>query len=96
MSTHTPGPWIAYNSKNGKIFKQWRVDTGTGTIIVDDAAHWQAGNANLIAAAPVMLEALKAILTDYLGRYHDTGGTDTDLLDRITYIRNVIKQANGE
>ena len=55
----TPGPWSAYNSKNGVIYKHWRVNTGTGLILLDDAAHWEAGNAHLIAAAPAMYTLLQ-------------------------------------
>ena len=55
----TPGPWNAYNSKNGVIYKHWRVNTGTGLILLDDAAHWEAGNAHLIAAAPAMYTLLQ-------------------------------------
>ena len=57
---HTPGPWKAFNSKKGRIFKHWQVDTGTGSVTLDDAGHWEAGNAHLIAAAPELYAALEA------------------------------------
>jgi len=59
---HTPGPWQAYNLHKGRTLKHWVVDTGTGKVTLDDAAHWEAGNAHLIAAAPAMYEALSELV----------------------------------
>lgn len=59
---HTPGPWKIYTSPSA----QWVGKDITGEIVCEkpdqqyDRANWQA-NAHLIAAAPDMLEALKAI-----------------------------------
>lgn len=58
----TPGPWNAYNVHKGRILKHWQVDTGTGKVMLDDAAQWEAGNATIIAAAPAMYEALQGML----------------------------------
>ena len=41
--------------------KHWQVDTGTGKVMLDDAAQWEAGNATIIAAAPAMYEALETV-----------------------------------
>ncbi len=66
MSAHTPGPWhIEQNIRGGvNIRCSWGV---IGTIFngssfvhsVPDRANEQSANANLIAAAPDLLEALK-------------------------------------
>ena len=98
----TPGPWSAYNAKNGVIYKHWRVNTGTGLILLDDAAHWEAGNATLIAAAPAMyaelvagLVLLEASYQDMCGKY----GTDSlhaqTVWERVERTRQVIAQAEG-
>lgn len=86
----TPGPWNAYNSKNGVIYKHWRVNTGTGLILLDDAAHWEAGNANLIAAAPAMYEVLKRIKV--LMESGDIEGRDWV---EYGHIINALAQAEG-
>jgi hypothetical protein len=56
MNTYTPGPWEAVSDHTGFIF----VGSGSGDICevtsTDDLA-----DARLIAAAPEMLEALKAV-----------------------------------
>ena len=61
MSAHTPGPWVA--SKHAG----WCVSVkGAGTLLVcggqseDPPENQAAANARLIAAAPELLEALKA------------------------------------
>ena len=88
---HTPGPWKAFNSKKGRIFKHWQVDTGTGSVTLDDAGHWEAGNAHLIAAAPAMYEALK----DALACIEQTL-TRKEINDRRDKINSALAQAEGK
>jgi hypothetical protein len=64
MSTHTPGPWlIARNAKTAGTFHIWRNDSGgkgegnEGYAHIAKHVHGEA-NAQLIAAAPELLEAL--------------------------------------
>jgi hypothetical protein len=61
---HTPGPWTTRESK-----EHWgRVDVIIHSEATDVATAWQGGtkanraNANLIAAAPDLLEALEEVL----------------------------------
>ena len=61
MSKHTPGPWTAYKAPNGDV----QVDSPRGTIVTSGAITW-VPNADLIAAAPELLEACKAILAALL------------------------------
>ena len=89
----TPGPWNAYNAKNGVIYKHWRVNTGTGLILLDDAAHWEAGNANLIAAAPAMYALLKRAAISLQEYCAEINGDMNDSL--ACEIEATIAQAEG-
>jgi hypothetical protein len=86
---HTPGPWQAYNLHKGRTLKHWVVDTGTGKVTLDDAAHWEAGNAHLIAAAPAMYEALQATLA-YFMRSNQSHAPE------VQAIRTALAQAEGK
>ena len=63
MSTHTPGPWVA--SPFGDCAYEIVNEVGTAIAEVDgaheDSARIEA-NANLIAAAPELLAALRAMV----------------------------------
>ena len=71
MNTHTPGPWTAYNSHGGTIYRSWRIgesNTTPGvtcpiaTIANEDTGRTgdeQVANARLIEAAPDLLAALQ-------------------------------------
>lgn len=69
MSAHTPGPWSANLSRNGSRFD---VCDSKGVLVCSMSWHHSSrqhytlrdeseANAGLIAAAPTMLAALKAI-----------------------------------
>ena len=71
MSKHTKGPWIAANSKNGKIFRKWAVYYRSSrnheakkicTLSPATNGDEEYANARLIAAAPDMLETLKMLV----------------------------------
>ncbi len=71
MSKHTPGPWEIRREKNGYIIGIWvpnsvnpNNEPGKGGTIVIDGCPCGNSNANaaLIAAAPDLLEACRAIL----------------------------------
>ena len=85
MSKHTPGPWEAWNSHNRVILKSWRVgerNTTPGVVrpIAVVSSDGRTGdeefaNAQLIAAAPELIEALRATvasLMNYIPR--EAGG----------------------
>ena len=71
-TTHSPGPWIAYNSdgNSGRILKHWRI---RGACVRNDppfavidskgklSPEYEYANALLIAAAPDLLDALEEI-----------------------------------
>lgn len=65
---HTPGPWQAYNRVGNRIFNQWRVysdclNQPCAICKMDESltGDQEVANARLIAAAPDLLEACKAI-----------------------------------
>ena len=71
MSKHNSGPWkITHTAING-----YRVNdsTGWGVAIVLKDVNDKA-NAQLIAAAPQMLEALEAIIKRFQPESHDAAG----------------------
>ena len=85
MTPHTPGPWrvtpiaIAVFADQMKIcdIRGWGYLTGVGGLRLreDQAIAIQEANANLIAAAPELLEALARIAAD---------GTECDCADHAT------------
>jgi hypothetical protein len=80
MSMHTPGEWTARQQKNSRTGKNmgWIIEAENGSRIGwsdyadattnkgDQPPYEQSGeNANLIAAAPDLLEVLKKITDDF-------------------------------
>ncbi len=65
-TSHTPGPWIAYNAQGGRIFKKWRIHRPGARVIAEicenNSTEIEAANARLIAAAPDLLAALSRVL----------------------------------
>lgn len=72
MSAHTPGPWCELGSAVGVA---WRGQGGEQDQLIpvamlprpdpnDSMDEWRA-NAKLLAAAPELLEALKALVAEY-------------------------------
>jgi hypothetical protein len=67
---HTPGPWQTDQAEHDAPYQDIRIHAGKGSICcvwIDDAPLHdynaeQRANARLIAAAPELLEALKAML----------------------------------
>lgn len=61
---HTPGPWVAHYLPQHRM----RVTNVDGSVSICDVALWntdyeeQIANARLIAAAPLLLDALKGLL----------------------------------
>ena len=67
---HTPGPWRTYNMSKNKILKQWHIQRDDckhdiALVSLDVAADERESVANLIAAAPELLEALKQFVDYY-------------------------------
>lgn len=61
MNKHTPGPWVASPDPNGSP-TDWVIGTTNESRPIDEVAVCNARDANLIAAAPDMLEALTALV----------------------------------
>lgn len=66
---HTPGPWKIYRTTNGRAILGIG-DKDAGGITDAEFGFWRSGaeyeaNARLIAAAPELLEALKAVRDDF-------------------------------
>jgi len=60
MSNHTPGPWAIGNHPGGKWGSSWRdivANDERGQLYITHGLL--GGNAELIAAAPLLLEALE-------------------------------------
>lgn len=84
---HTPGPWLASPEDNGY---EWGVDAGEWGICIcaDSPGDGSAkANANLIAAAPDLLAALKQIMLDI---------PDVVRREGLLYIYVALSKARGE
>ena len=71
MNAHTPGPWIAFDSREAHIPPAeegadlgWFVGAEVGDRSIVALGIRNEANARLIAAAPVLLEALKGICSE--------------------------------
>lgn len=90
---HTPGPWLAYNSDNGRPLKHWRI---RGFCVRDDptfatidsngklSPEYEAANARLIAAAPELLAEVESLRK-----------TIADALDNMPYLFPAYRKTEG-
>ena len=93
MSMHTPGPWSItryYEPCNNRIcniniIADWYIIAKCGSEISSEIT----ANAHLIAAAPLMLEALKEILP--LWDREDVADTWSDTFEKIAHAINTAK-----
>ena len=78
MSKHTPGPWVtngtAVNASRIRITQQW-----LGVLSKEELD----ANANLIAAAPDLLEALKAVYATWLPEGNVGSGLGLQVVNAI-------------
>lgn len=95
---HTPGPWEVHINAAGEVWVH-EVDLSRGQMVICDIPGdmetiegEQLCNADLIAAAPDLLAALKAILTAEWMVTHDWGG-DRDSV--LVLAEAAIKKAEG-
>jgi hypothetical protein len=92
---HTPGPWQIDPHDDGDYF--WispEASGGYGWVgerYMRASGHMDISDARLIAAAPELLDALKALLPDAVGNH--IGGPDTQA--RIDAARAAIAKATG-
>lgn len=108
MTQHTPGPWIADNNEGFSSWSIWSRMTPTGhgipgpqvASVHGDSAESDA-DAQLIAAAPELLEALQGALKalDAIGDEMTVGERYTNagqyLLDALMPARAAIAKATG-
>ncbi len=104
---HTPGPWKVIRkdvegATYGEPIKSVKIVAPDGTIICDNEPYYPMElaeeNADLIAAAPELLEECKAWLSSYDG-WSDVElakRVDIATLDRIKFTRAVIAKVRGE
>jgi hypothetical protein len=110
VSKHTKGPWhignlMSYDGYTGRPFRNvWAGhDDDAGVVAraiheTDDGEHDVDANAQLIAAAPELLEALE-ICQEYAISGKSTGcfsGASAELDDIVNVCRAAIAKARGE
>lgn len=84
---HTPGPWSAEESPESEYFDV-KVHMSRGYLGV--ATYNSRADANLIAAAPDMLAALRGVLAHMEARGLDTYGAG-----EFAFVRAAIAKAEG-
>ena len=92
-ATHTPGPWVVEGSDITNDYP----DQGSRILIAEKGAI--ESDAHLIAAAPAMYEALKAMLGHEGERVYSGIGTehDSEALEAAKQAaRAALAQADGE
>lgn len=97
MNTHTPGPWFT-SQPHQTIYIEARIGGGMlqeiGAIGPTEGGPFQqAANARLIAAAPELMEALKACLQCF---YEMTGRKPAFVEDSIAMGKEALTKATGE
>ena len=99
MSKHTPGPWSVVDEGHAEQGRPAHVRALRLHIVVDHAEDFgdPAPDARLIAAAPDLLEALKAVALRHDYSYLDKGiGTATGEGKAWLAARAAIKKAEAE
>lgn len=103
QSKHTPGPWAAEATRNGKVFEVYfgnaeAGETGCGWATL--AGDNQAANARLIAAAPDLLEALQDLRELHWDWFRGTAYVTVEFEKKnkaaIAKARAAIAKATGE
>lgn len=95
---HTPGPWKAVPDRSRNLYT-WYVEGAKGVVpaiarlSLIDACEEIEGNAYLIAAAPAMYEALKAILDSENSTLGDGGSILGS--DYRSLLQTALAQAEG-
>jgi hypothetical protein len=96
MNSHAPGPWEVEVDEDGKWrhVRSWDDVWHLATVEPDPRS---ASNAQLIAAAPDLLEALETMVevTELLSHFQDPE-RETDAYVALLHAREAIKRARGE
>jgi hypothetical protein len=96
-ATHTPGPWVYFYKHK---YDEWHVSipipgSSMRFGIFDDGVRSEnpEADARLIAAAPDLMDALKALLS--LDDDHQRGKGDEDVCQEVRMARAAIAKATG-
>ena len=92
MSQHTPGPWEAYQLEGREGSDFWWICAGNkngwrGDSYMEVSGHIGEANARLIAAAPEMLLALRAVVEAIEWR--------VNMPDMLRALQRIITKAEG-
>ena len=102
---HTPGPWKTLQDLNNRITitsNEAQRESDYNKFIADVGSHlkWENGgkelsgaNANLISAAPELLDALEELLHDYTTKDFDFVGLDPNLIQKCNEAIKKAKQS---
>lgn len=93
MSKHTAGRWWANEKRHDDYPTKISIETDSYNICLVDGGLDQQANANLIAAAPDLLEALEYALSMW-GDYLPAGNSNA--MKAIKQARAAISKAKGE
>lgn len=105
MSKHTPAPWITGNANLREESELGIHGPGEYGFIICDMCtdgydkDTQQANAQLIAAAPDLLEALERLVLDFESEIHNEYDGTSMLKARLAecdYARVAIRKAKGE
>ena len=95
---HTPGPWFTHREGFSSVYIEARIGGGMLQEVAscgptNEGSDQQEANARLIAAAPEMLEALKAMID--AERVYESGGRSSEELDALEKAHAAITKATG-
>jgi hypothetical protein len=100
MSEHTPGPWEwdgdvwEYDRENEA---PWLMSAKTGMPVIKGDIDCMRDDARLIAAAPELLEALEALVDDYMQwEMNPVSGNARNVHDLHDQARAAIAKARGK
>ena len=87
---HTPGPWSTYRGEDTNYW--WIIRDAEGHELGSGDGGFEKADAHLIAAAPAMLAALRAMI----GVTINSGQVSDDMAPVLEMALAAIKQATGE
>lgn len=97
----TPGPWSLSDEveRDGLLSRQvYGAPEGMLAIVrtANQGRHYGAANANLIAAAPDLYEALEALMGDATFKLAKKGGNLEEIMAHTSQARTALAKARGE
>ena len=95
MSKHTPGPWLKHDGSITALYEGY----GVGPVChynVSGVVETDTANANLIAAAPELLEALEILWGKYHHLANQVESAPKGEKELVRLINDTIAKARGE